>query len=379
MIKFFIILISVNLSLQFCKVDNVMQYDRNEDHNYATSEPNKWYLKTVTWCLFYDRRIMSNNSVFSDMEKDLQRAFSEWSYYIDLNFQRISCLAGQRANINLGMKYRGEQFLNARIELNETSVLAIGYYPHDRRETNIQITTLFVADVNWEFDIEKLIKSNVVNNTNNYIFYNIALHEIGHNLGIRHIEGKCNVMHRFYNGVVNLQPGDISKALELYDASNHSSVLGLEHYLERKKIYRPRTNVYRKIPVSKIYPTKKLYPTKGYPPNTGYPPNIYPPRIYPPNTGYPTNTIYPPRIYPYTTHYPIDVNFYNKQYEVLNNNNLEYFMDEKNKSLEVMSNYQIDSKEVEPKLFYIYRISGLNLKHPFILNKDNKDFYSFIN
>lgn len=355
MIKLFLVLIYIPFSFQRCEVTNNLFYDDDLEHFEQRFE-RKWIIRDISWCLHYSDIIQQN---YSYIERDLEKAFKEWSFYIDLNFYKIYCSNNKKANINIGMEPINTTFLNLNIK--SLHILGKGFYPPNQANPDdFSISTLFNGNTTWRYDIDNILRDkNFYQDNEKTIFYTTALHEIGHNLGLIHIDGKCNIMFPMYNKILELQPDDVKAALQLY----------------RPNPKRTDGRSYRET-INNIYPMIPRYPKT----NPVYQPKV-PPR-FPPRFPPPTNS---PKI-PINPEIPINPVIPKEEEEdvkqkKLKNNNMDFFFNpDDNKYKEIISKSKSPLKYLllKGEYYFVFELYGRNLKHPFVVNKNNKVFVSFI-
>lgn len=350
MIKLFLVLIYIPFSFQRCDVTNNLFYDDDLDH-YEQRFIRKWTIRDITWCLHYSDTIQQN---YSYIERDLEKVFKEWAFYIDLKFYKIHCTNNKKANINIGMEPMNITFFDLNIKT--INVLGKGFYPPNQANPDdFSISTLFNANATWRYDIDNILKDkNFYQDNEKTIFYTTALHEIGHNLGLIHIEGKCNIMFRLYNKILELQPDDIKAALQLY----------------RPNPKRTDGRSYRET-INNIYPMTPRYPKTNPVYHPRFPPRLPPtiPPVIPPT--------YPPMI-PINPEIPEEEDVKHKK---LKNNNMDFFFNpDDNKYKEIISKSKSPLKYLllKGEYYFVFELYGRILKHPFVVNKNNKVFVSFI-
>lgn len=159
------------------------------------------------------------------IENQLEKAFNVWSKYILANFFKI--------NINLFDKndtkdviligfYSGTHKCEAFD--GEDGILAHATFkPYDMKDLKIH----FDADEKWNFNINL---NSIISNSP--LFYNIALHEIGHVLGLDHTSDLNSIMNPKYSRFVDdLFKKDIFKAQTIHGIRKDVSKKSEEPYI----------------------------------------------------------------------------------------------------------------------------------------------------
>ncbi len=134
-------------------------------------------------------------------ESEIERAFDTWASVADISFLEVADggeafnLAGSSGDIRFG----GHTFDGAR------NVLAHGYYPPPNGLTAAG-DIHFDIDENWQ-----------IGAGSGFDIFTVALHEIGHAIGLGHSNVADAVMGAFYTGVVaGLHADDIAGAQFIY-------------------------------------------------------------------------------------------------------------------------------------------------------------------
>ena len=143
-----------------------------------------------------------NNFMPTGYQSVIASAFDAWSAVADLSFTQVGNQAG---DIVLG----GEMIDGFSNELGHAGIGVS--YSSNGFETISYIangTVHFDGDENWS----------LTNNTGTSL-YGIALHEIGHALGLEHSLDSNAVMYNTYSGINSLQVDDINGIQYLYGAS----------------------------------------------------------------------------------------------------------------------------------------------------------------
>lgn len=138
--------------------------------------------------------------------KNIQLALDTWGKYGRLNFQR-SPSSDADIIVTFGRGYHGDTFPFD----GPGNVLAHAFYPYDRAGLGGDIH--FDADENWTDDRK--------NNGDAMDFYTVALHELGHSLGLAHSTVVNSVMFPYYRGYdsdtqIQLGYDDILGIYDLY-------------------------------------------------------------------------------------------------------------------------------------------------------------------
>lgn len=138
------------------------------------------------------------------IENVLDQAFKSWEKYINLSFQKTSDLS-KNPIIKIGF-FKKDHVCDEKFD-GKSGILAHATFP-------IYTSKLFIhfdSDENWCFD-EKMLSCKL-----SIKFYNIALHEIGHILGLTHSQCVKSIMHEKYNRFKNsLSNKDVISVQKLY-------------------------------------------------------------------------------------------------------------------------------------------------------------------
>jgi Ca2+-binding RTX toxin-like protein len=162
---------------------------------------------TVTWSYFagtnFSGHVTFDNSLASIMpggyQNEIQRAFNAWEAVANIHFQQVSDGAG--VDIRLG---------GSSID-GSSGILGVASWWQSG-------TVLTQADV--EFDSAE----NWTLNTSGFSIFSVAVHEIGHAIGLAHeTSAALAVMDPYYAALQNLQFADTSAIQAVYGASPDSA------------------------------------------------------------------------------------------------------------------------------------------------------------
>lgn len=127
------------------------------------------------------------------VEDNLKLAFSSWTRYVDISFEQVSDKS--KANIFIGFYANahncGKDFDGPKGKLAHATT--VKYDPNN-------LFIHFDSDESWDMEPElsfsKLLSSRPV-------FCSVAIHEIGHIIGLLHNRSKFSVMYKFYNKFID--------------------------------------------------------------------------------------------------------------------------------------------------------------------------------
>lgn len=141
------------------------------------------------------------------VQQELQRAMAEWSSVVRVSFQKGTVAPGAKnINILFGSRDHGDPYAFD----GAGRVLAHTFYPAPPNPEPIAGDLHFDDDENWNIgsDID---------------LYSVALHELGHALGLGHSDVPNAVMYPYYRRATNLTAEDIGAIRLLYAPVTDSS------------------------------------------------------------------------------------------------------------------------------------------------------------
>ncbi len=129
------------------------------------------------------------------------RAMNEWARVVALTWSETSVLNGPRTmTLRFG---RGNDSMLPRTFDGPGRTLAYAYFPSPPNPEPIAGDVYLDDDENWQFGADIDV-------------YSVLLHELGHSLGLNHLDQPGNVMNAFYRRATELQSGDIATIRTLY-------------------------------------------------------------------------------------------------------------------------------------------------------------------
>ncbi|XP_065664059.1 matrix metalloproteinase-25 isoform X2 [Hydra vulgaris] len=179
-----------------------------------TPQGSKWKKSDLTWKLLNDN---NDNLSRSQVEDALQQAFARWEAVTNLRFHKLEKNSNEHADIDVSFLYRFQQqqrdptlFYGAGI------VLAHGYYPN----TNKGIS----GDLHFYDETEFTLGT-----TKGINLLWVAVHEIGHCIGLEHSSVENSIMYPQYKGYMGenftLSKDDILGIQSIYGSKTQTSTM----------------------------------------------------------------------------------------------------------------------------------------------------------
>ncbi|CAB08559.5 Peptidase metallopeptidase domain-containing protein [Caenorhabditis elegans] len=197
-------------------INNVMLESKSRVKRYSI-EGSYWGKSVITYRLKQPSQRMS----LSQQKAVFARAFATWEEHTRLWFVAVDDEDEQKANIDIvfaaGDHEDGEPFDG------KGNILAHAFFPR------------YGGDVH--FDEDELWSAN---KTKGVDLYAVAVHEIGHSLGLKHSSNHLSIMAPFYKqytgAVMHLHQDDISAVKRLYGAPVKIRKKASEHHIWRSEL-----------------------------------------------------------------------------------------------------------------------------------------------
>lgn len=154
-------------------------------------------------------------AVFQELVRD---AFQAWENIANIDFVEVA--DGASSEIRLG--WDSIDGSNGTVgEASYSGITDSFYNPRDPRYS--------ITEAEIRFDLaETWSTSQSSADPNNVSFYAVALHEIGHALGLDHTDNVDTIMYPSITDLIDLAPGDIAGAQAIYGASSLSQLFAVQ-------------------------------------------------------------------------------------------------------------------------------------------------------
>ncbi len=147
----------------------------------------------------------------ADVRAEIQRALAEWARVAAVSFTPAASAGSARTvNVLFGSGYHGDPYPFD----GPGGVLAHTFYPSPPNPESIAGDMHFDDDEEWVTGADTTARS--------VDAYSVALHELGHALGLGHSDVPGSVMYPYYRRATTLTQTDITAILGLYAAASAS-------------------------------------------------------------------------------------------------------------------------------------------------------------
>lgn len=173
-----------------------------EEAHWAPGSTVTWYYAGTSSAVF-TQQLAAGYTTSDLFPVEIRAAFSRWDDFGGIHFQEVSSAAA--ANIVI-------DWANIDGPYNVLGQASYYYYPS---------TGLFASPVEITFDSSELYNPSSGSerlNSSAGSFYAIALHEIGHAIGIGHYSGGSAIMNPYLSSLNDLTASDIAAVQALYGA-----------------------------------------------------------------------------------------------------------------------------------------------------------------
>ncbi|XP_049287319.1 matrix metalloproteinase-2-like [Anopheles funestus] len=192
------------MSTPRCGVADVMQHDQSLRHRRYVIGSESWRKRRITYFIANWSSKVGEDAVAKFMAK----AFGEWSKYSKLRFVRVYDPSADII-VGFGSGHHGDNYPFD----GPGNVLAHAFYPYEMNAYGGDVH--FDEDENW--------KENSTHLSEGVDFYSVAIHELGHSLGLAHSPVYSSLMFPYYKGIAQgtLDYDDILAMYQLYIQNPH--------------------------------------------------------------------------------------------------------------------------------------------------------------
>lgn len=180
-----------------CGVSDILN-DDSQSKQVANYVNLKWSHRNITWYFVKDKK---DYYFVTEVRRYLREAFKIWSMDSGLKFIEIN----DRSNADIVISFEVGDHGDNNPFHKGTDQLGHAFYPGTGRGGDIH----FNGDLDWYFNIYDTSSHNVH-------FFTVALHEIGHSIGLIHTDNTEDVMYPLYSILQKLSENDIKNVRQLY-------------------------------------------------------------------------------------------------------------------------------------------------------------------
>lgn len=187
------------MSAPRCGVVDNMSQEQSMRHRRYVIGSKSWKKRKITYFIANWSSKVGEDSV----AKFMQRAFNEWAKYSNLRFVRVYDPSADII-VGFGSGHHGDNYPFD----GPGNILAHAFYPYEMQSYGGDIH--FDEDENW--------KENSTQLSDGVDFYSVAIHELGHSLGLAHSPVYSSLMFPYYKGITQgtLDYDDILAVYKLY-------------------------------------------------------------------------------------------------------------------------------------------------------------------
>ncbi|XP_055523786.1 matrix metalloproteinase-2-like isoform X2 [Wyeomyia smithii] len=181
----------------------VKDFTENHDHSARQRRfvigSESWRKRKITYFIANWSSKVGEDSV----AKFMQKAFDEWAKYSNLRFVRVYDPSADII-VGFGSGHHGDNYPFD----GPGNILAHAFYPYEMNAYGGDIH--FDEDENWKENSSQLAEG--------VDFYSVAIHELGHSLGLAHSPVYSSLMFPYYKGITQgtLDYDDILAVYKLY-------------------------------------------------------------------------------------------------------------------------------------------------------------------